>query len=70
MKLEKTHKIYIGTYSDGLFLLTKKFQGLGNGDKSSYHHIHSEDDKIDKINISILGKLCQFYTILLKDLDN
>ncbi|MFX1420117.1 MAG: M28 family peptidase [Promethearchaeota archaeon] len=70
MSLEKTHRFYIGTYSDGLFLLNKKFQGLGNGDKSSYNYIHSESDNINKIDVNILRKLCHFYTVLLKDLDN
>jgi len=69
MKIEKTHRFYIGTYSDGLFLLNKKFQGLGNGDRSTYNYVHSENDDVDKININTLKKLCQFYTILLKELD-
>jgi len=69
MKLERTYRFYIGTYSDGLFLLNKKFQGLGNGDRSTYNYVHSENDNVDKININILKKLCQFYTILLKELD-
>jgi len=70
MKLEKTYRFYIGTYSDGLYLLNKKFQGLGNGDKSSYNYIHSKNDDLDKINMNTLIKLCQFYTILLKELDH
>ena len=69
MKLERTYRFYIGTYSDGLFLLNKKFQGLGNGDRSTYNYVHSENDDVDKININTLKKLCQFYTILLKELD-
>ena len=69
MILEKARRFSIGTYSDGLFLLNKKFQGLGNGDKSSYNYIHSVNDDVDKINITVLKKLCQFYTILLNDLD-
>ena len=69
MSLEKARKISVGTYSDGLFLLNKKFQGLGNGDKSSYNYIHSVNDDIDKIDITVLKKLCHFYTILLNDLD-
>ncbi len=69
MKLERTYRFYIGTYSDGLFLLNKKFQGLGNGDRSTYNYVHSENDNVDKININTLKKLCQFYTILLKELD-
>jgi Zn-dependent M28 family amino/carboxypeptidase len=69
MSLEKARRISIGSYSDGLFLLNKKFQGLGNGDKSSYNYIHSVNDDPDKIDITVLKKLCQFYTILLNDLD-
>ncbi len=70
MSLEKkTHRFYIGTYSDGLFLLNKKFKGLGNGDKSTYNYVHSEDDDLDKIDINILKKLCQFYTVLLSEVD-
>ncbi|MFX0080352.1 MAG: M28 family peptidase [Candidatus Hodarchaeota archaeon] len=69
MSLEKTRRIYIGTYSDGLFLLSKKFQGIGNGDKSSYNYIHSINDDVDKIKITALKKLSQFYTILLNEVD-
>ncbi|MFX1322909.1 MAG: M28 family metallopeptidase [Promethearchaeota archaeon] len=70
MSLEKkTHRFYIGTYSDGLFLLNKRFKGLGNGDKSTYNYIHSEKDDLDKIDITVLKKLCQFYTILLNEID-
>ncbi len=69
LSLEKAKKIYFGMYSDGLFLLNKKFQGLGNGDKSAYKYIHSVNDNIDKVDTTILKKLCHFYTILLKDID-
>jgi hypothetical protein len=69
MSLEKTHRFYIGSYSDGMFLLSKKFQGLGNGDKSSYPYIHSVKDDVDKIEITTLKKLSQFYTILLNEVD-
>ncbi|MFX1329209.1 MAG: M28 family peptidase [Promethearchaeota archaeon] len=69
MSLEKAKKVYIGTYSDGLFLLNKKFQGLGNGDKSSYKYIHSINDNIDKVDPAMLKRLCSFYTILLNDVD-
>ena len=69
MSLEKTHRFYIGSYSDGLFLLRKKFQGIGNGDKSSYPYIHSVKDDVDKIEITTLKKLSQFYTILLNEVD-
>ncbi len=70
MSIENAKKIYIGTYSDGVFLLNKKFLGLGNGDKSSYNFIHSINDDIDKVDISFLRKLCQFYTILLNEIDS
>ncbi|MFX1311844.1 MAG: M28 family metallopeptidase [Promethearchaeota archaeon] len=68
LNLVKAKKIYIGTYSDGLFLLNKKFQGLGNGDKTSYGYLHSIDDNIDKIDPLVLKKLCQFYTILFEEI--
>ncbi|UCC18489.1 MAG: M28 family peptidase [Promethearchaeota archaeon] len=67
---KKTYRFYIGTYSDGLFLLNKKFRGLGNGDRSTYNYVHSKKDDPDKIEISVLKKLCNFYTMLLKELDN
>ncbi|MFX1572196.1 MAG: M28 family peptidase [Promethearchaeota archaeon] len=70
MNLEKAKRIYIGTYSDGLFLLSKKFKGLGNGDKTSYNSIHSIYDDIDKIDPLVIKKLCQFYTILLDEIDS
>ncbi len=69
MRMERAHKIYIGTYSDGLFLLNKNFQGLGAGDKSGQMYVHSINDTIDKIDPKVLKKLCQFITILLKDID-
>ncbi|MHA2009905.1 MAG: M28 family metallopeptidase [Promethearchaeota archaeon] len=70
MCIEKAKKIYIGTYSDGVFLINKNLQGLGNGDKSSYNYIHSINDDIDKVDISFLKKLCQFYAILLSEVDS
>ena len=69
MKIEKTRRFYIGTYTDGLFLLNKGFHGLGSGDKSTYNYVHSVNDNVDKVNINILKKLCQFYTILLNEVD-
>ena len=69
MSIEKTRRISIGIYSDGLFLSNKRFQGLGNGDKSSYNYVHSVNDDLDKINIKTLKKLCQFYTILFNEVD-
>ena len=62
-------KVYIGTYSDGIFLQNRKFNGLGIGDYSSYRYVHSAEDNINNMNISVLKKLCQFLTILLRDID-
>jgi len=69
MSLEKTRRFYIGTYTDGLFLANKKFQGVGNGDKSAYNYIHSVNDDVDKIDLTLLKKLSQFYIILLNEVD-
>ncbi|MBA7648020.1 hypothetical protein ES703_55800 [subsurface metagenome] len=69
MNIVKTRRFYIGTYTDGLFLLNKGFQGLGSGDKSIYNYVHSVNDDVDKVNIKVLKKLCQFYTILLNEVD-
>ncbi|MFX0156036.1 MAG: hypothetical protein ACFE9Q_16065, partial [Candidatus Hodarchaeota archaeon] len=66
---KKTYRFYIGTYSDGLFLLNKKFKGIGNGDRSTYNYVHSKNDDLDKIDVIVLKKLCQFYTILLNEVD-
>jgi hypothetical protein len=70
INMEKTRRFYIGIYSDGLFLYNKRFQGLGTGDISTNSYVHSIHDTVDKINVQILKKLCEFYTILLKDFDN
>ena len=69
MNIVKTRRFYIGTYTDGLFLLNKGFQGLGSGDKSIYNYVHSVNDDVSKVNIKVLKKLCQFYTILLNEVD-
>ena len=66
---EKAKRFYIGTYSDGIFLLNHKFQGIGNGDESSYKYVHSIQDNVDKIDVSVLRKLCKFYIMLINDLD-
>lgn len=67
---KKTRKFYIGLYSDGLFLYNKNFQGLGTGDRTVHSYVHSIHDNVDKIDIKILKTLCEFYIILLKDVDN
>ncbi|MFX1456370.1 MAG: M28 family peptidase [Promethearchaeota archaeon] len=70
LSVKGARKFYIGTYSDGLFLYNRKFKGLGIGDRSSYSYLHSTDDDINKINITVLKKLCELITILLNDIDN
>ena len=69
MSLEKTRRFYIGTYSDGLFLANKKFLGVGNGDMSSCNYIHSVNDDMDKIDLTLLKKLSHFYINLLNEVD-
>ena len=69
MNLKKTRRFYIGTYSDGLFLANKKFLGVGNGDMSLCNYIHSVNDDVEKVDITVLKKVCQFYTILLNEVD-
>ncbi|MFW9970512.1 MAG: M28 family peptidase [Candidatus Odinarchaeota archaeon] len=65
----KTRRFYIGLYSDGLFLYNKNFKGLGIGDRSVHSYVHSIQDDVDKIDIKILKKLCEFYSILLNEVD-
>ncbi|MHA1985534.1 MAG: M28 family peptidase [Promethearchaeota archaeon] len=67
--LEGANKIYIGTYSDGIFLYNRNFQGLGIGDTSSYSYVHTIYDDVDKINLTLLKKLCHFITLVLIDND-
>jgi hypothetical protein len=70
MTVVKTKKIYLGSYSDGLFLHNKNFQGLGHADKTSYNYVHSKEDDIDKIDVLFLKKLCKFIIILLNENDD
>ena len=69
-ELKKSKIFYPGIRSDGLFLLQKKFPGLGIGDESVYSYVHSIDDTVDKINISVLEDLCNLITVLLNETDN
>jgi len=66
---KKTHRFYIGAYSDGLFLLNKKFKGIGNGDKSNNNYIHSKNDTLELIDVRVIKKLSKFYSILLQEVD-
>jgi hypothetical protein len=51
-------KIYFGSHSDGYYLKTKGFHGIGCGDLESYEYIHSINDTVDKIDVSLLKRLC------------
>jgi len=44
-------------------------KGFGFGDPSSYKHIHSINDTIDKVEANLLRKLCIFIIEIVKDLD-
>jgi len=63
-------KIYFGTFSDGYYLKKKKFYGIGMGDLESYEYIHSLDDTVDKVDLSLLKKLCEMIIDNLIALDN
>ncbi|MHA1193166.1 MAG: M28 family metallopeptidase [Promethearchaeota archaeon] len=52
-------KIYFGSHSDGYYLKKKGFQGIGFGDLESYMYIHSIQDTVDKIDSSLLKRLCE-----------
>lgn len=52
-------KIYFGSHSDGYYLKKNKFEGIGIGDMESYKFIHSIRDTVDKIDSSLLKKLCE-----------
>ncbi|MFX1375420.1 MAG: M28 family metallopeptidase [Promethearchaeota archaeon] len=70
IELKNSKIFYPGIRSDGLFLLRKKFSGLGIGDESIYKYIHSNEDSVDKINITVLEDLCNLITVLLSEIDN
>ena len=52
-------KIYFGSYSDGYYLKKKDFHGIGFGDIESYEYIHSIHDTVDKVDCSLLKRLCE-----------
>ena len=52
-------KIYFGSHSDGYYLKKKDFHGIGFGDLESYEYIHSINDTVDKIDSSLLKRLCE-----------
>ncbi|MBY9017550.1 MAG: M28 family peptidase [Candidatus Lokiarchaeota archaeon] len=52
-------KIYFGSHSDGYYLKKKNFHGIGFGDLESYEYIHSIHDTVDKVDSSLLKRLCE-----------
>ncbi|MFX1277524.1 MAG: M28 family metallopeptidase [Promethearchaeota archaeon] len=59
-----------GVRSDGLYLKNQNFLGFGFGDPTSFEHIHSINDTVDKVDVSLLEKLCKFIINVLKELDD
>jgi len=58
-----------GVRSDGLYLQNQNFHGFGFGDPSSFKHIHSINDTVDKVEANLLKKLCNFIINALKEID-
>jgi len=54
-----TKKIPFGSHTDGYYLKKKNFQGIGFGDLESYEHIHSNHDTVDKVDNSLIKRLCE-----------
>jgi len=54
-----TKKIPFGSHTDGYYLKKKNFQGIGFGDLESYEHIHSIHDTVDKVDNSLIKRLCE-----------
>ena len=59
----------LGAHSDGYYLKKQGFIGAGFGDLIIYRFVHSREDTPDKINISILEKLCELIISVFKKLD-
>ena len=54
-----TKKIPFGSHTDGYYLKKKNFHGIGFGDLECYEHIHSIHDTVDKVDVSLLKRLCE-----------
>jgi hypothetical protein len=52
-------KRVIGTHSDGCYLKKMGYRGVGYGDTSIYKFMHSINDTTDKVDISLLKRLCE-----------
>ncbi|NHJ20664.1 MAG: M20/M25/M40 family metallo-hydrolase [Candidatus Lokiarchaeota archaeon] len=52
-------KLPFGSHSDGYYLKKKGFHGIGFGDLECEEYIHSVNDTVDKVDISLLKRLCE-----------
>jgi hypothetical protein len=63
-----TNRVF-GTHSDGGFLGSKGIQGYGIGEVEAYDYMHTPNDTLDKIDTTVLKKLCLVLTDSLKKHD-
>ena len=52
-------KIPFGSHTDGYYLKKKNFHGIEFGDLECYEYIHSVNDTVDKVDTSLLKRLCE-----------
>ncbi|NHJ23135.1 MAG: M28 family peptidase [Candidatus Lokiarchaeota archaeon] len=62
-------KIYFGSHSDGYYMKRMGFDGIGIGDMDCYKYIHSINDTPDRVNYSLLKKLCEVIIDVLDSYD-
>jgi len=60
----------LGTHSDGGFLGNKGFQGYGIGEVEAYEYMHTPNDTLEKIDTTVLKRLCLVLTDSLKKHDS
>ncbi len=71
LKIKRNPKrFYFGSHSDGYYLKKKGFHGFGFADMESYEFIHSIHDTVDKVNSSLLKRLCEMIIDSLIAFDN
>jgi hypothetical protein len=63
-------RIYFGSHSDGYYLKKEGFHGFGFADMESYEFIHSIHDTVDKVDCSLLKRLCEMVIDNLKVFEN
>ena len=60
----------LGTHSDGGFLGDHGLQGFGIGGVEAHAYMHTSSDSIDKVDVSVLQKLCLVLVDSLKEHDS